>query len=302
VLFGYRRPSINAFGGEFKSEFQFGSTPRFTAELFQPVNRGAARAFVNPVALYEEVPIWVFSGRERVAEYGVRTAQGGIDLGVQGVYGEARLGAFAGRRDTFVRTGDLRLPEGAEDYAGVQLSLLADHLDATDFPRDGYLLGLTARYEDVLDSEVGRPGDAQRVQLVGKKVHSWKDHTFSAAFRVGEARDVALNQVFSLGGFMNLSGLQLNQILGTSLRYASLSYQNQILTLPNPFGRGVYAGLALEAGRMRSPLLTEAESDWIGGATAFVGAHTGIGPVYLGYGTAQGGNRLVYLFLGRPGL
>jgi hypothetical protein len=41
---------------------------------------------------------------------------------------------------------------------------------------------------------------------------------------------------------------------------------------------------------------------WIYGATAFIGAHTAIGPVYLGYGYAQGNNRLFYLFLGRPGL
>jgi NTE family protein len=64
----------------------------------------------------------------------------------------------------------------------------------------------------------------------------------------------------------------------------------------------VYAGVALEGARMRAPLLPDVTSDWIGGATAFLGAHTGIGPVYLGYGFAQGNNRLVYLFLGRPGL
>ena len=77
VLFGYRRPSINAWGGEFKSEFQFGSTVRANVELFQPINRGTARAFVNPQLLYEEVPVWIFAGRDRIAEYGVRTAQAG---------------------------------------------------------------------------------------------------------------------------------------------------------------------------------------------------------------------------------
>ena len=303
VLFGYRRPAINAWGGEFKSEFQFGSTVRANVELFQPVNRGAARAFVNPQLLFEEVPVWIFAGRDRVAEYGVRTLQAGIDLGVQGVLGEARLGGFAGRRDTFVRTGSRSLPDVQEDFTGTQLSLLADHLDATDFPRDGYLLGLTARVEHVRSNAFFIDEFSHRVQLVGKKVESWGRHTFAGAFRIGEgSEDLSLNQAFSLGGFMNLSGLQLNQILGTSLRYASLSYQNQVLTLPHPLGRGVYAGLALEAGRMRSTLLPDTNNAWIGGATAYIGAHTGIGPVYIGYGYAQGNNRLVYLFLGRPGL
>ncbi len=303
VLFGYRRPSINDWGGEFKSEFQFGSTVRGNVELFQPVNRGSARAFVNPQLLYEEVPVWIFAGRDRVAEYGVRTVQAGLDVGVQGLYGEARLGAFAGRRDTFVRTGSRSLPDVQEDYTGAQLSLIADHLDATDFPRDGYLLGLTARLEHVRADAFDIDEFTHRVQLVGKKVESWGNHTFAAAFRIGEgSQDMSLNQAFSLGGFMNMSGLQLNQILGTSVRYGSVSYQNQILTLPHPLGRGVYAGIALEGARMRSPLLSEMERDWIGGATAYLGAHTGIGPVYLGYGYAQGNNRLFYLFLGRPGL
>jgi NTE family protein len=303
VLFGYRRPSINAWGGEFKSEFQFGSTVRANIELFQPINRGTARAFVTPQLLFEEVPVWIFAGRDRVAEYGVRTLQAGIDLGVQGLYGEARLGGFTGRRDTFVRTGSRSLPDVQEDYSGAQLSLIADHLDATDFPREGYLLGLTARLEHVRAEAFDIDELTHRVQLVGKKVESWGNHTFAAAFRIGEgSQDMSLNQAFSLGGFMNMSGLQLNQILGTSLRYGSLSYQNQILTLPHPLGRGIYAGVALEGARMRSSLLFGMERDWIGGATVFLGAHTGIGPVYLGYGYAQGNNRLVYLFLGRPGL
>jgi NTE family protein len=101
---------------------------------------------------------------------------------------------------------------------------------------------------------------------------------------------------------MNLSGLQLNQLLGTSVRYASVSYQNQLLTLPNPLGRGIYGGVALEAGQMRGQTLGLQGEGWIPGATAYLGAHTGIGPVYLGYGVARGGNRLIYLFLGRPGL
>jgi NTE family protein len=225
-----------------------------------------------------------------------------LDLGVQGTLGEARLGMFGGARNSFPRTGSRLLPEGSDTYWGGQFSLLADQLDATDFPRDGYLVGLTWRAEQVTP-EVGEGFSAQRVLFTAKKVASWGDHTFAAGFRAGEASDrIALNQVFSLGGFMNLSGLQTNQVLGTSLRYASLSYQNQVLTLPNPLGRGVYAGLALEAGEMRGQTLGFDRKGWIPGATAYLGAHTAIGPVYLGYGAAKGGNRLVYLFLGRPGL
>lgn len=302
VMVGYRRPGVNALGGEFKTELQFGSTARFSAELFQPFNEGDARFFVNPQLLAEEVPLWIFNGRDRIAEYGLSTAQVGGDIGVQGRYGEARLGAFAGQRDARRRTGSTLFPELRSRYFGTQLSLLADQLDATDFPREGYLVGLTARAEE--ETVDGGPAErVYRVQLEGKQVVSFGRHTFAVAARVGEASQaISPNQAFSLGGFMNLSGLQINQVIGTSVRYASLNYQNQILTLPPPLGRGVYAGLALEAGRMLDQQLGLQSEAWTPGATAYLGAHTAIGPVYLGYGVARHGNRLVYLFLGRPGL
>lgn len=302
VLLGYRRPRINDWGGEFKSELQFGSTSRLTAELYQPFNRGDARVFAVPQLLAEEVPVWIYAGNKRIAEYGVRTTQVGLELGVGGRVGEVRVGTFAGERSTFARTGALILPDFRDGYWGGQVSLNVDQLDATDFPREGYLLSATHRAEFV-DPEGDKAGWTHRSQVAGKAVASWGDHTFSASFRAGEAGALtSLNQLFSLGGFMNLSGLQLNQVLGSSLRYASVAYQNQILTLPNPLGRGVYAGVALEAGEIRGPSLGLKSDGWIPGATAYIGAHTAIGPIYLGYGAAQGGNRLVYLFLGRPGL
>ncbi len=302
VLFGFRRPGVNDWGGEFKTELQFGSTRRFTAEFFQPINRGDFQFFVDPQLLSEEVPVWLFQGSRRIAEYGVRSNQLGVDLGVQGRIGETRLGVFTGQRDTFPRTGSTVLLRSHDRYQGAQLLMLADQLDATDFPREGYLIGAQYRVERV-SSDLTSDYTAQRALLYGKQVGSIGDHTFAAAFRIGEATsNVALNQAFSLGGFMNLSGLQLNQILGTSLRYASVSYQNQLLTLPDPLGRGVYAGLALEGAQMRGQTLGLQESGWLPGATAFIGAHTAIGPIYLGYGYARGNNRLIYLFLGRPGL
>lgn len=302
VLLGYRRPRINDWGGEFKTELQFGSTPRLTAELYQPVNRGDARFFANPHFLAEAVPVWLFNDGNRIAEYGVRTTQIGVDLGVGGRIGEVRLGAFAGNRDSFARTGSPLLPSIKGDYWGGQASLLVDQLDATDFPRDGYQFGVTVRSEQV-HPDTESAFSTHRVQASGKQVASWGSHTVAAAFRFGEASDrVSLNQAFSLGGFMNLSGLQVNQLLGTSLRYASLNYQNQILTLPNPLGRGVYAGVALEGGEMRGLSVGLERDGWIGGVTGYLGASTAIGPVYLGYGVADNGSRLVYLFLGRPGL
>ncbi|MFZ4757424.1 MAG: hypothetical protein ACOYLX_04535, partial [Burkholderiaceae bacterium] len=250
--------------------------------------------------LAEEVPEWVFFGRDRIAEYGVRTFQGGLDIGVHGRLGELRLGPVAGTRDTFARTGTPILPSFSDSFVGVQFTGAIDQLDATDFPRDGYLIGLSARQERVTSDTDGEK-ETFRGLFSGKTVSSWGNHTVSASFRAGQGTErLALNQVFSLGGFMNLSGLQTNQLLGTSMRYASVGYQNQLQTLPAPLGRGLYVGVALEAGQMRGQTIGLQTENWIPGATAYLGAATAIGPIYLGYGVAKDNNRLLYLFLGRP--
>jgi NTE family protein len=302
ILLGFRRPGLNAWGGEFKAQAQFGTTSRLQVELHQPVNRGDARFFVAPQLLAEEVPVWIFDGRQRVGEYGVSTGQLGLDVGVQGRVGEVRLGVFQGVRKTAVRIGPESFPQFDTNYTGAQISLIGDQLDATDFPRDGWVAGLVARWEDV-DPDLGDSATMRKVQAFGKQVGSWGPHTVSATFRAGEADGlIPLNQLFSLGGFGNMAGLQINQILGRSLRYGSLGWQYQLLTLPNPVGRGLYAGLTLEGGQMRGRTLGLPGDEWIGGVAAYLGAATAIGPVYLGYGYAGSGNRLVYLFLGRPGL
>jgi NTE family protein len=302
VMLGFRRPGITESGAELKTRWQFGSTQRVLAELYQPMVHGAVRFFVNPSIMYEQTPVWIFSEYDKVAEYGVRTAQGLFDLGVQGTLGEFRVSLFIGRRHTAPRVGAWLFPELDEDFHGTQISLLADQLDATDFPRHGYLLGITARYEAV-NPDQGAPYEAHRGEWFGKRVVSFEAHTLAAGFRMGEASErVSLGQAFSLGGLMNLSGLQMNQALGTSLRYVNLSYQYQLLTLPRPLGRGIYAGVAAEGATMRGAAIGLPVHDWTPGVTAYLGAHTGVGPVYLGYGWTHGGNRLVYLFLGRPGL
>jgi NTE family protein len=300
VALGFRRPNFNRLGGEFKTLLQLGTVKRFSMEWFQPVNTGQARFFVAPSFLYDKVPIWLFQGDQRVAEYSVASTFGLLDVGVQGRLGEIRTGVYGGTRSTQPVTGPLLLPEVDDDVQGVRFHATYDQLDAADFPHTGQLFGLYLNAEKNRSPQVGE-FNSRRALVTLKQVVSFGDHIFAGVFKAGEATDqISLNQAFSLGGFMNMTGLQVNELLGTSMRYASLSYYRQIVSLPSPIGRGVYAGLALEAGRMQGQTIGLNEDGWIPGVTAFLGASTAVGPVYLGYGAARYGNRLFYIFLGRP--
>jgi NTE family protein len=306
VMAGFRRPNANGYGGEFKAEAQVGTTNRGFVEFFQPFDFGRFNLFVAPQLLAEKLPIWIYNGNTNVAEYAVVTEQAGLDFGLQGLLGEARIGVFGGLRKQMPTTGALGVPHVKTSFVASQASATIDQLDSTDFPRHGYRFDTSYRFEQDYQQQPSKDYLTRIVQANAKWVGSEGNHTIAGSVRAGEAYgNIALNQAFSLGGFMNLSGFQINQTLGTSLRYGSLSYQYRVLTLPQPLGRGVYAGMALEGATMSGGQIVGSNTQgWVPGATAFMGANTAIGPVYVGYGYASPsgmpGSRLWYIFLGRP--
>ena len=305
VMGGFRRPNANSYGAEFKAEGQIGTTTRGFIEFFQPFDFGRFNLFVAPQLLAEKMPVWIFFGNTNVAQYAVVTEQAGLDFGIQGLLGEGRLGFFGGLRKQMPVTGAIGDPSVKNTFVASQASVTIDQLDSTDFPRHGYRFNASYRLEQDYQQQPSREYLTRLVQANAKWVGSEGNHTIAASVRAGEAYgNIALNQAFSLGGFMNLSGFRINQTLGTSLRYGSLSYQYRVLTLPQPLGRGAYAGLALEGGQMSGLTLGSNTQGWVPGATAFLGLSTAIGPVYVGYGYANPsgmpGSRLWYIFLGRP--
>jgi NTE family protein len=305
IMAGFRRPNANGYGGEFKAEAQIGTTNRGFLEFYQPFDFGRFNLFVAPQLLLEKMPIWIFFGNTNIAQYAVETQQAGLDFGIQQLLGEVRLGVFGGERKQMPVTGAVNDPTLKTTYYGAQASITIDQLDATDFPRQGYRFNTSYRLEQDNQNQPFTADYVARVAQVNARwVGSVGNHTIGGSVRAGEASNPSLNQAFSLGGFMNLSGYQVNQTLGTSLRYGSLSYQYQLLTLPQPLGRGVYAGVALEGAQMQGNILGSNTQGVVPGATLFLGANTAIGPVYAGYGYANppgvGGSRLWYIFLGRP--
>ncbi len=69
---------------------------------------------------------------------------------------------------------------------------------------------------------------------------------------------------------------------------------------PGSFGVPVYLGVTLEAGNVWIDRGDMAFNDLIISGSMLLGLDSPIGPVYLAYGHAEGGNDSVYLFLGQP--
>jgi NTE family protein len=51
---------------------------------------------------------------------------------------------------------------------------------------------------------------------------------------------------------------------------------------------------------MEKPYVPFAEPRWHTGASVFMGASTGLGPIYVGLGFGERGRSTLYLYLGRP--
>ena len=90
-----------------------------------------------------------------------------------------------------------------------------------------------------------------------------------------------------------------NQLLGQDTLLLRLMGYRQIAALPNAIGGGMYAGMSLEAGRVRhaAPGLY-ARQGWIPAASAYVVADSLLGPLFVGVGKAVGSSVMGYLFLG----
>lgn len=293
-----RRTWMNRWGGEWLTVARFGRVREAETSWFQPLGVGAAW-YLMPRASHSITPRRIFAGDRAVGEFSLARSELELAAGVQGRHGDLRVGMVGARVSVEPTIGFDAVPATAANVSGVRARLTHDRLDELDFPRKGWAASL-----DLFGATraLGAQGRYLRGELDAVHVQTLGPHTLRARVRWASAGGEfpMLHDGIPAGGFLNLSGYQQGQFLGSGLAFGSLTYYNQLMPLPRPFGSGLYAGVSLEGARIRDAI--GAPSDRLDrfGAAAFVGASTGLGPLYLGLGVGQGGNRAVYLFLGRP--
>ena len=115
-----------------------------------------------------------------------------------------------------------------------------------------------------------------------------------------QAHVTDLNLQFPLGGFLNLSGLRANSLLGPDFGIARLLYYRQIgRGGPGYFDVPTYIGVSLEEGNVWQSRSAASFGNTQKDASIFIGMDTLLGPLYLASGFDQHGNQAFYLFLGR---
>jgi NTE family protein len=299
ALVSYRKTWLNRLGGEWLNEFRVGQVSGLLSEFYQPVDE-RGRIFVAPYGSFGRTTRPVFIGEDRVAQYDVDEARGGLDAGaVLGTWGEARIGALWRRVDAAVNTGSPVLPSVKETTAGPRVHVFVDQLDHAFFARSGYR-AIASAY--AAEESFGSDRNYKRLEGQLDAITTWRAHTLNVTVAGGTdlGTDMPAYETFTLGGPLRLSGYRIDEFAGRRMTFGRLMYYNRAVALPDVLGSGIYAGASLEAGQMKNRFDGSQGERTISSGSVFLGADTSLGPAYFGLGFGEGGRLSLYLLVGVP--
>jgi len=300
LLARYRRTWLNSLGAEWRTDLQIGHIDRIASEFYQPLD-ASHLLFVAPYAEIAQRPIDTFSAGHRIDRFDLRYGLAGVDVGSHVTkYGEARAGLLFERAHVGLDTGSALLspPVSTFSQAAVRTRFLVDQVDSANFPRAGYAADLT-----VTNARRALGADASYSRWEGGATYfrSFGDHSFNAFYRGGGhlgGNKLPVYDLFQWGGLLQQSGYPTDALIGQSLSFGRLVYYNRLAR--QTLLEGFYAGLSLEAGRVRGPLVAGNPEGLLKSAALFLGFDSPLGPLYFAYGRTSDGLSSIYLFLGRP--
>lgn len=305
----HNRHWLNDSGAEWRNRVQLGETVGLYSEIYQPLTLRSDRfaaAYVD--ASLRKVELFGTEG-EALALVQRQSLRVGADIGwpmgLLGNVGDMRVGLVAAQRRVTPELLAGSIPANATTSlkwreVGLRGAVIADQLDYANFPSSGY----RAQGEVVFGrrSFDGAPsGSFTSFEGTATAVKSWGVHTFNVGARLAKTSQIPLGAIdeYSLGGFQQLSGYRVGQVAGNYLVFGRLTYYRR---LPWSVGvaRAMFVGGSLEAGNAWTERRNISLGDLRAGSSLFVGADTGIGPLYLSIVSAPRGYTGLYLFLGRP--
>lgn len=291
--------NVNDLGAVWINRARLGLRTGLFSEFYQPLFDGRSY-FVAPSVEYAAQNVSLRLDVERSLW---RDQRGIFALDVGHMFGnhaEIRIGYEFGYADTTLSIGNI-LADDEFSFTVSQLTVefLWDTLDDSAFPRRG--LFLDAKINEPVES-LGADAPATAYFFdVYKALKLGKGALVLGLSANGLSNDEAIpfQETNSLGGITRLSGYQTDELFSRHTRLLNAVYYrqlggNQSILFDTP----VYIGGSIEAGGVwfdRGDISTE--SMQIAGSI-FAGIDSPIGPLYFGYGVAEGGISSLYLTIG----
>jgi NTE family protein len=295
---------LNALGAEWLTDLQIGEHPLLRSEFWQPLTYGTSRYFIVPQVGFEVRNVPLIVDQTRLAEFRVRNTEAALAFGRElGTWGEVRAGLRRGEGQSRVRIGDPTLPETNFETGEFFARFVYDELDNVNFPRHGaqFTLQWDAAREGLGDDQTS---DILSMDWLIARTFGRRDTVVfwtSAGSTVSEGDTPAIEDFFTLGGFLSLSGIAPESIAGPHFGIARLLYYRQIgREGPGFLNVATYAGVSLEIGNVWQERADASMDSTLRDASLYLGLDTLIGPLYIAAGVDNGGETAFYLFLGRP--
>jgi len=291
---------VNSLGAEWRTDLQLGTDPVLFSEFYQPLSAGS-RLFIAPRVDLNQTNLHAFIDDDAIARLRLGETELGLDLGAElGSTGEFRIGAYRASGRARLQVGDPDIADFEFESGGMLARLRFDTRDDAQFPRRGLLADLTWN-----ESLPGLGAD-ERFGTVAAEIDStWSrgKNSWQLGFSYATTADSkdSIQDYFTLGGFLRLSGLERGEISGPHAAMAKLIYYRRVgesagglLDVP------IYLGASVEAGNVWQTRSDISFSSARINGSVFAGFDTLIGPIYLAAGFGEGGRANYYLFFGLP--
>ena len=294
VRLGLLKTNVTDNGGEFRGMVQLGQNQGLLTEFYLPIDDDM-QWIVKPQLFAERRDLTQFNDQgEKLGQVQIEEWGGSLAFGRE-FWRHAALFVGVRRYDgsTRVRVGDPDVPSGPFDGGEWFVDGTWDRIDNRYFPSRGTY----ANFEYLWSrSELG--ADTEFEQFMGSAftAATWGLHTFILGARLGitESGDAPEQNLYRAGGIFRLSGFEPDELSGQDFGMVLLGYRYKLFAtgwLPP------YVGMTLEYGTTANTI-GDILPDGLVNASAYMGFNSPVGPLYVGYGFAQGGHRAYFLRIG----
>jgi NTE family protein len=294
------RVGLNSRGAEWRTDLQLGTEPLLSTEFYQPLMAGS-RWFIAPRMELRRSDVKTFEMQEPVSELRISEAEAGLDLGRRlGYKGEVRLGISRGTGKSEVKVGDPSLTNTDFESGGLFAGLRMDTLDDAHFPTRGMQAELWWRSSRTAFG-ADKAFDAYFAELSKTWTLGRSSLDLGVSYATSSDADPDPQDLFTLGGFQRLSGVQRGAISGPHTALARIVFRRRISdSAGGLLDTPIYLGASLEAGNAWQQRSDISFGSALVNGSVFAGLDTLIGPVFLGAGFIEGGSSNYYLFVGAP--
>lgn len=312
IKLSHNRHWLDANGSEWRNRAQLGQAPGWFTELYHPLNWTLGISNDWFVAGYGEiaqryVSVYDDDSGARQARFQRATGRLGIDLGQPwGEFGEVRAGlthVVQRIEPDIVSAAVAPSVSGTiiERETGLRVGVVIDQLDYANFPQRGYRIKGEAVGGRLRGTQTALRESFTRLEGETTLVQTFGRDTLNLYLRGQRAASTSAAGFgrYTLGGFHQLSGYQQEQLDGNAVVFGRLTWYRRIDDR-FLFTRGAFFGATLEAGNAWAAPQQVRLDDLRSGMSAFLGADTGLGPMYFGLTYAPRGSTGLYLFIGRP--